>query len=128
MDLKKLADSLLPALGQAGVSALTDKVADLQAEAKEPWKKAALGMAGNAVAKYGPDGLKFAQGWMDELIKGEKVPDISWMDLDVASDVLANLQNAEADKKSAAKDYLAKVGEVAGEIGGAVIKGLLKSI
>lgn len=127
MDLGKLMDTLVPALGEAGVSALKDKVDDLTAGSKEPWKKAVLAMVGNAVEVHGPGGVKFAQAWLEDLIKGEDVPDISWMELEVASDILSHLQNAEADQKAAAKDYLTKVGEVVGMVGAAVLKGLLQS-
>lgn len=126
MDLQALITGLLPVLGQVGVDALTKEVNDLTADAKEPWKKAVLGLVANGVETFGPQGVQVATEALNKLMAGED-PDISWADLDVASDILAHMQNAEADRTTAAKDFLAKVGKVLGQIFGGFIKGLISA-
>jgi len=127
MDLQALVNTLLPILGQVGVDLLTKEVGDLTADAKEPWKKAILGLVANAVQTFGPQGVQVATDAINDLLNGEQ-PDISWADLDVASDILTHMQNAEADRTTAAKDFLAKVGKVLGMVFGGFLKGLLAAV
>lgn len=126
MDLHKIVDSLLPTLGEAGVLLLKEKVDDLVAEAKEPWKKAVLALVSNAVATYGPQGIEVARKYIHDLLGGGQPPVIDWLDLETASDILAQMQNAEADRLSSSNEFLTKVGHVLGEILTAFIKGLIK--
>ena len=56
-------------------------------------------------------------------IRSYYVPE--WADLATGSDILAHFQNAEAGRKSAAKDFMTKVGHVLGDVLGGFIKGLL---
>ena len=121
-----LLKNLVPALGEMGVKALADKLDDLSAEAAEPWKKSVLALLADAVEKNGVDGIKMAYDAIEALINDEP-PKIDWADLEVASDVLAQLQNAEADRKSAARDFFARVSEYIGAILGALIKGAISS-
>lgn len=127
MDLQGLVTTLLPVLGEHGVKALTAELSSLIAEANEPWKKAVLGLVANGVETFGPQGVQIATKAIEDLIAGED-PDISWADLDVASDILAHMQNAEADRKAASKDFLSKVGKVLGQVFGGFIKGLIASV
>jgi len=53
-----------------------------------------------------------------------KAPDIDWADLEVASNILAELQNAEADRKKSVNEILVKLSHVLGTIMTALIKGL----
>lgn len=125
-DLKKALKELLPKLGARGVDKAGDVLDGLAKDTDEPWKRASLALLADAVDKYGMDGVKRAQDVLETLIQEEK-PDIEWMDLGTASDVLAHLQNAEADRKSAAKDFLLRVGNDLGVFLSAVIKGLVAS-
>lgn len=124
MDLRGLVGSLLPILGQAGVDALTVEVNDLTTGADEPWKKAVLGLIANGVEAFGLQGVQVATQTLAELMDGGD-PDITWVDLDVASNVLAHMQNAEADHKLAAHEFLSKVGKVLGQVFEGIIKGLI---
>lgn len=124
MDLKALTDLMLPTLGEAGVKALKDEVDDLTSEANEPWKKAVLGLVASGVETYGPQGVQIATDALDQILAGEE-PDLEWVDLVALSDLLAHLQNAEADRALASKAFLAKVGNVSGQIFGGFLKGLL---
>jgi len=120
-DLLKM---LGPTIGKTGIDALTSVFKDLAEGEDTAWKKAALALVANAVEKEGPGGLKLALDALDDLLNDQE-PDIDWADLRVASDILAQLQNAEADKKSAVRDYLDKMGKSLGVILAGVIKGLI---
>tara|TARA_Y100000310_G_scaffold127207_1_gene126256 strand:- start:4114 stop:4497 length:384 start_codon:yes stop_codon:yes gene_type:complete len=124
MDLQALVNGLLPVLGQVGVDALTKEVSELTADAKEPWKKAILGLVANGVETFGPRGVQVASAALNKMLAGDD-PEIEWADLDVQSDILAHMQNAEADRATAAKAFLAKVGKVLGQVFGGFIKGLI---
>ena len=124
MNFDDLIKLLGPTIGQTGIDALTSVFKDLAEGQDAAWKKAALALVANAVEKEGPGGLKLALDALDALMNDEE-PDIDWADLRVASDVLAQLQNAEADTKSAVKDYIDKLSKTLGVIMAGVIKGLI---
>jgi len=124
MNFDDLIKLLGPTIGQTGIDALTSVFKDLAEGQDAAWKKAALALVANAVEKEGPGGLKLALDALDALMNDEE-PDIDWADLRVASDVLAQLQNAEADTKSAVKDYIDKLSKTLGVILAGVIKGLI---
>lgn len=120
--------SLLPVIGQVGIDALKDEIEDLTEDANEPWKKAVLGLVGDAVVTFGPQGVSLATKALEDLMNGEGEPDLSWADLGTASDVLAHLQSVEADRKSEVSDFLTKVGKVLGQLFGGFIKGLIATV
>jgi len=124
-DLSALLNNLLPVLGEAGVAALKGELDDL-ASGQEGWKKSILSLLANAVEEYGPEGVSIGMDAITKLLDGE-VPDIDWTDLEVASDVLAHLQNVEADQKSKMEDFLAKLSHTLGKILGALFRGLLSA-
>ena len=124
MNFDDLIKLLGPTIGQTGIDALTSVFKDLAEGQDAAWKKAALALVANAVEKEWPGGLKLALDALDALMNDEE-PDIDWADLRVASDVLAQLQNAEADTKSAVKDYIDKLSKTLGVILAGVIKGLI---
>ena len=124
-DLKKLLNDLVPVLGEVGVAALAGEFDDLAA-GQEGWKKSILALLADAVEKHGAQGISIGLEAINKLLDG-KVPDIDWADLEVASDILAHLQNFEADKKSKMNDFLAKLSDVLGRILGALFRGLLMS-
>jgi len=123
----ELLKNIIPALGEMGIKTLADKLDDLAADASEPWKKAVLALVADALEKNGPDGIKMAYEAIEALVTN-KPPKIDWADLEVASDILAQLQNAEADRKSAARDFFARVSDDIGAIIGGLIKGLIGAV
>lgn len=126
MNWNDLLKNLIPALGQAGVDALAGELDTLSADAAEPWKKSVLALLADAVEKNGVGGIMMAYEAIEALCNDEP-PEISWADLEVASDVLAQLQNAEADRKSATRDFFARISESLGAILGGLIKGAISA-
>jgi hypothetical protein len=127
MELTKLLESLVPALGQAGVDILTEEFKDLAADQDQPWKKTALALLADAVQAHGPAGIGMAQKAIQDLIN-HKVPNIDWASPRTASDLVAALQNASADEQSATAEFCAQVGRTLGKVLAAVIQGLLASL
>jgi len=124
MNWEQMLQMLLPILGQTGVHELADKLKALSMNADEEWKQTILTILADAVKKNGPAGVTLAMQAINDALEGRPVK-IDWTDLTTASNIVAHLQNAEADRKSAVNDYIAKVGEVAGIILAALLKGLL---
>ena len=121
--LETLITQLVPVLGQAAVDKLEAELKDLSDD-QDGMKKVALSLLANAVAKFGPQGVIVATIALQDLV-ANKQPDLSWADLRVASDVLAVIQNADADRKSAALNFLTSFSETLGVILSGVIVGLL---
>jgi hypothetical protein len=125
MDFKQLLDNLLPIIGPAGVTALEDVFDDLAADRDQVWAKTALSLLADAIDQYGMDGIAVARKALDSVFENE-VPDLNWASPRTASDFVANLQNAEAVEKGAARDFVAKISAVFGQIFAGMIKSLLK--
>jgi len=123
-DLKKMLNALIPILGDAAVSEVTKQLEELIGDQTEPWKAAALALISEAVNKYGPQGIDLAVAALNDLMDG-KAPEIDWADLETASNILAQLQNAEAKRRTAAKDFMAKLAESLGTILSGIIRGLI---
>ena len=126
MDFQKLLNNLLPMIGQAGVDTLEGVFKDLAADADKPWAQTALALLADAVSANGMAGIEMARKAIDSLFDNE-VPDINWANPRTASDFVAKLQNAEADDKSAARDFFTKLGESFGQIFEGMIRGLINA-
>jgi hypothetical protein len=123
MNFDALLKVLVAVLGQRAVDELAAKLDDLAAEAGEPWKRSVLALVADAVEQHGPAGLLLVQEVIDDLAAG-KAPDIDWANPRTASDVVAQLQNAEAGRRSAARDFAARVGDVVGRLLVGIVRGL----
>lgn len=131
MSAKKYAKKLgglTQQLGNTGVDTLAAEL-DKQADnADEPWKKALVNLAVDGLEKFGPEGVRMASKAVEDLFAGKqggtKISDIT-DNLRTASDLLAALQSAEADRKSKARDWLRAIGQVAGRLTAGYIRGLL---
>lgn len=124
MDFTKMLAGLLPALGQAGVDKLTEEMAVLATNSDQAWKKATMALLADAVQAQGPAGVALVQTAVQDIFD-HKVPSIDWANPRTASDIVAQLQNAEAADQSATHDFLVQVGKVLGTVAAAVIKGLM---
>jgi len=124
MDFTKMLESLLPTLGQEGVDKLTAELAGLTATSNTPWKKATMSLLTDAVEAHGPAGVALVQKAVHDIFN-HKVPSIDWANPRTASDIVAQLQNAEAADQAASTAFLVQVGKVLGTVAAAVIKGLM---
>jgi len=124
MDIQGLIAALGSHLGKEALIAIKDLLHDLENDAQEPWKKTALALMAQAVATHGPQGVDLALAAINDALAG-KAPAMDWADLRTASDILAQMQQAEADQHSTIRDYLTKVSYVLGLILSGVIKGLV---
>lgn len=125
--LMKILNELVPILGQVGVDALVDELNELTEGMDDAWKKMVMNLVVNAVENHGMEGIQLALGYINALMEGERIPEIDWADLRTASDVVAHLQNAEADRKSEVNDFMAKISAVLGKIVAGLLKGLLSN-
>ncbi len=126
MNVEALLNALVAVLGRDAVDELSHKLDEIAAEAGEPWKRAVLALVGDAVERHGPAGLVLVQQAIDELV-ADQAPPIDWANPRTASDVVAELQNAEAGRRTAARDFAAKVGDVLGRVLVGLIRGLASS-
>ena len=120
---EEMLQGLVKTAGTAGLKELDDALEKIEKEADTPWKKALLQLAGDAVEKYGPMGLRKIDDLIYRMGKG-KDPDLSFASLKARSDYLAALQNMEADEKSKARDFFSTIGQSLGIILKAIIGGL----
>lgn len=94
------------------------------AQGQEPWKKDILSIFAASLENLGPLGLQFALDSIQNA-KIKKIPDINWDDLESSSNVLAILENMEADHNLAIQDYAVKIGYVLSKILTSLLKGIL---
>jgi len=127
MDWLKMLEDLVPLIGQKAVDELVAKLDDLAGDASEAWQKAILALFGDALESNGVEGIQLATDALIDLLDKNEPPQIDWADLKTASDILAELQNAEADRKTAAKAFMVKVSHTLGTLLGGMIKGLAAS-
>jgi hypothetical protein len=125
IDFNKMLADLVPTLGQMGVDALVAELESLSKSADEPWQRAVLGLLGNAVEKNGPAGLELAADAIKKALDGDEIPEVDWSDLEAASDLLAILENKEADEKTALEDFMGQASNSLGIILGGLIRGLI---
>lgn len=121
--LKDLLSKLSPIVGDVGIKLIEDRLTEISVGQKG-WQKTALVLIADAVSKFGPGGVELATNALNTLLEGKAVK-LDWADLATASDVLAQFQNMEADNKAAMKDYLVKIGQVAGIILASILKSLI---
>lgn len=124
MDIQALITQLLPVIGQTGVDALSEQLDELSRDSDSVWQQTALTLLADAVDVHGMKGIDLAQKAIDDLFEN-KVPNIDWANPRTASDLVAKMQNAEADDKDAAREFFVKLGDVFGQIAAAMLKGFI---
>ncbi len=125
MEWKDIGDNIVKGGGLMALRSAEAAATRLSKESdNEPWKGAILSMLADAVEEHGWEGKDKVERALDDIEAG-KEPDLSFVSLKTRSDVLASLQNAEADEQNAAKKFFAQVGKILGVILKGVIKGLL---
>lgn len=124
MSWEEMLKGIVKSAGVSGLKVLEEAVDDLSKEAKNPWKKAILQLAGEAVETYGAEGIKRIEKMVDRLIKG-KTDKLEFASLKARSDYLAAIENMEADDKNRAREFVMVVGQKLGIILKAIIAGLV---
>ncbi len=127
MDYTKKLARLTDDIGDTAVTELAKALQEKEDQSTETWEKALLGLAADGLEKFGPEGVRKASEALEGLLEGTgdvKISDIT-TDLLLASDLLASLQSAEADRKQKARAWLRLVGEVAAKITKGFVQGLL---
>jgi hypothetical protein len=126
MSYKRKISNMASKIGEEGVDKLADFLDDEAEKADEPWKKTTLDLLADAGRRHGPEGFKMAQDAVERLLDGKEV-DLRKVtkNLLIASNLLAQLQNAEADRKDRARKWLTAVGQTLGKILKAVIGTIL---
>lgn len=125
MSYKKKLSRLADKVGEEGVEKLAEVLDKEAAKADEPWKSAVLDLLADGARRHGPEGFDMAKGAVERLLDGE-TQDIRKVtsNLLIASNLLAQLQNAEADRKDRARKWLSAIGQTLGEI----LKGVVKAV
>jgi hypothetical protein len=126
MSYRRKISNLASKVGETGVDKLAAVLDDQAAKADEPWKRTVLDLLADGARRHGPEGFKMAQDAVERLLDG-KDPDIRKVtkNLLIASNLVAQLQKAEAERKERARKWLRAVGETLGTILKAVIGGLV---
>lgn len=127
MDYAKKLAGLTDKVGSSAVEELAKALHERESTATEIWEKALLGLAAEGVEKFGPEGVQKASEALESLLGGSDGLNISDITTDfrLASDLLASLQSAEADRKQKARAWLRLIGEVLAKITKGYIRGLL---
>jgi hypothetical protein len=124
MDIVKFIEQLVPIIGQQAADAIAKQIKELISDESPQWQKTILALIADAVEKFGVKGIEIALDQIEKLLD-DKVPEIDWANLMVASDLVATLQKLEADEKSNVRDFLAKTGAVLGPLLAVLIRTLL---
>jgi len=126
-DLEKAIDGVTPILGEEGAKALGNALNDLAKETDNEIGQQLLGWVEGAVRTGGPDAVVALKDWIMDMAKGDTVPPFPpGTPLDVQSDMLAKVQNAEADAKSAFRDQMVLIGDTLGAVMLGIVSGLIK--
>jgi hypothetical protein len=126
MSYKSKLSSMASKVGEEGVEKLAGFLDGEAAKADEPWKRTLLDLLADAGRKHGPEGFKMAQDAVERMLDGDST-DIRKVtsNLLIASNLLAQLQNAEADRKDRARKWLIAIGQTLGTILKAVVSAVL---
>lgn len=107
MSYRRKLSNLASSIGDAGVDQLVSLLDKEAHSADEPWKRTLLDLLVDTLREHGAEGLKIAQVAVERLLEGDgrdlrKVT----KNLLLASNLLAQLQNAESDRKERIRKWL----------------------
>lgn len=126
MSYRRTLSSLASKIGDEGVERLAGVLDKEARAADEPWKRTLLDLLADAARRNGPEGFDMAQKAVERMLQGDgrdlrKVT----KNLLIASNLLAQLQQAEADRKERARKWLKALVETLGAILKAVLGAVL---
>ena len=125
-DFSDALEGLVPIVGSQAVKLVSDELDGLASDASDPLKAAVLALVSDAVSEHGAAGISMAQSAVKDLLEGDH-PNIDWASPRTASDLVAAMQNAEADRKTEAREMAQRVGHAMGKIGAVLIKAVIAS-
>lgn len=122
MSYKKKISGLASKIGEEGVNKLAGFLDTEAAKADEPWKRTLLDLLADSARRHGPEGFRMAQEAAERLLDGDHT-DIRKVtkNLLIASNMVAQLQRAEAERKERARKWLRAIGQTLGTILKAVL-------
>lgn len=120
-----MVQSLIGILGQPAVDRLMNDVRALAADKDEAWKRVVLSTLADLTQAHGLDGVQMGIDLIEGVLSKEEVPDLSGLSLRTQSDLLAELQQAEAEKKQKVSSFLKTVGESMGSVVSGILVGLI---
>jgi hypothetical protein len=121
--LSQVLESQLESLGAQGLDKVIEKLNTLVVTEPEGWKNGIYTLVADAVTAFGPLGVNTALNAVHDLLDG-KPSNMDWADLEIASNLLAVMQNQEASEREASKVFLVQVGGVITDI----VTGIVMSI
>lgn len=126
MSYKRKISGLASKVGEEGVEKLAEVLDSEAKAADEPWKRTVIDLLADAARRHGPEGFEMAGEAVDRLLDGDH-KDLRKVtkNLLIASNLLAQLQNAEADRKEKVREWLRAVLGTLGKILQAVLGTLL---
>jgi hypothetical protein len=109
--LDQALEDQLKELGDTAVTKLQDLLNAKAGESTVAWQKSIYALLSLSVGTYGPTGVAKTLDALQSMLDGES-PDFDWdvVDLEIASDVLARMQNQDADANTANHEFLIQVG------------------
>ena len=116
---------LVEILGQPVVDRLMDNLRDIANDKDEAWKRTILSVIAEMTAEHGISGIQLGIDLIERVIGGRETPDLSGLSLRAQSDLLAQLQRAEADRKEKAGAFMHKIGESLGKVISGLLTGLV---
>jgi len=119
-------EGLVPIVGAQAVKLASDELDGLASDASDPLKAAVLSLMSDAVSEHGTEGIAMAQKAVKDLLDGD-TPNIDWASPRTASNLVAAMQNAEADRKTEAREMVQRIGHALGKIGAVLIKAAIAS-
>lgn len=128
-EIKDGVDDITAALAPKAVDEINKALGKV--EVKEEWQATLLGVVADSVETYGVAGIEKAKDLIWNLVEGKPFDQEAFdnLSLRAQSDLLAQLQNKEADEQTAVKDFFAVVGHMFGGVLVAIAKGMVaKSI
>lgn len=102
-------------LGEEGLEELLKMLDEIEAKADEPYKKVILAMVADLLVKHGLEGIEIAEDLLKRMGEKKRV-NLNDLSVRTASEVVAKLQNAEADDRKLQQKYLHVVADVLTEI------------
>jgi hypothetical protein len=126
MSYRRKLSNLSTTLGDEGVARLVSLLDSEARKADEPWKRTLLDLLVDTLRAHGAEGLKLTQGAVERVLDGD-VKDLRKVtkNLLLASNLLAQLQNAEADRKERVRKWLHALVSTVGALVKAALGALL---